>query len=161
MKKQYTFVVFLICFFVWAVVVDNAVIPKMDNLRQLTGSFTRYRVKELDKSGKLHLLKDELLIYARVKEREEFFYIERTPYFEATLKNLQPGDLLELRYSQAFPKVWKRSLYDVRVDGRSILRYSPQQLAEKQKFIWKFSGIIGGAFLLLAFIGMINKPRRR
>jgi hypothetical protein len=161
MKKQYTLVVFMVCFFVWAVVVDNAILSKMESLQRLSGSFTRYRVKELNRGGKLHLLKDELIIYARIKDREEFFYIERTPYFEATLKNLQPGDPLDLRFSKGFPKVWKRNLYDVRVGGNSILRYSPQHLAEKQKFIWKFTGSIAGAFFLLTILGMINKPRRR
>ncbi len=40
MKKQYTLVVFMVCFFVWAVVVDNAILSKMESLQRLSGSFT-------------------------------------------------------------------------------------------------------------------------
>lgn len=161
MRKQYMSIVFLLCFFVWAVVVDNAVLPEQNNLQERTGTFTRYKVKEWSQGGKLNLLKDEIIIYAIVKDREEFYYLEHTPYFEQALKNMNKGTRVTLRYAKRFPKVWKRQLYDIRIDGNSVMWFSPGQLAAKQKYIWKFTGIMAGAFLLLAFLGTISKPRTR
>jgi len=161
MKKQYVAVVFLLCFFVWAVVIDHAVLPSTNNLRERTGTYSRYTVKEWSQGGKFNLLKDQILIYAHVKDHEEFYYLDYTPYFEQALRNIQPGTRIQLRYAQRFPKVWKKQLYDVKVDGRSVMWFNPAQLKEKQKFVWKFSGIMAGAFALLAVLGMINKPRRK
>jgi hypothetical protein len=151
---------FLLCFFVWAVVVDNAVLPTSDHLRQDVGTFTRYRVKKWDKGGKLDLLQDELLVYAAVRGREQFYYIEYKPYFENALKTLAPETAVQLRYANRFPKFWKRQLYEVRVGGAPVVRHSSAQIIQKQKEIWKFTGIMAGAFLVLAVLGLINKPRR-
>lgn len=162
MKRQYMFVMFLLCFFVWAVVVDNVVIPKTDNLRQLKGTYSRYRIKEWGgELGKLDLLKNELLIYGHIKKREQLFYMEYKPQFKITLDTLEPGTPIDIRYTTGFPKVWKNELYDLRVGGYSVLRYSPGHLMEKQKEILKFSGIMAGAFLFLAALGYLNKPRRK
>lgn len=159
MKRQYMFVMFMLCFFVWAMVVDNMVLPSPNGCRQDVGVYTRYRVKKWTKGRKLELLTDELLVYAIVKDRERLYYIEYKPHFEAALKGLEQGTPVQLRAVNRFPKFWKRSLYDLRVDGVSALRYSQFQLDTKQKQIWKFSGIMAGIFAFLAVLGMINKPR--
>ena len=161
MKKHYLTVVFLLCFFVWAVVVDNAVLPSMDGLQERTGSYSRYKVREWGKGGKLNPLKDELLVYVYVRNREQFFYIERTPLFEYTLKSLQPGTRVELGYVRRFPKLWKKELYELKLGRMPVIRYSPFQLKKKQAFIWKYTGIMTGVFILLASLGLINKPRTR
>jgi hypothetical protein len=158
MKKQYMVTVFLLCFLVWAVVIDNAVLPSLKSLKQDVGTYTRYRVKKWDKGGKLDLLKDELLVYAVVKNREQLYYMDYKPHFEQTLKSLAPGTPLQLRYANRFPKFWKRHLYDLRNSGIPVLGYSPGHMITKQKEIWKFTGIMAGAFLFLAVLGFVNKP---
>ncbi len=159
MRKQYLFGMFVLCFFVWAVVVDNAVLPSNDSLSQDVGAYSRYRVKKWGAGGKLDLLQDELLIYAVVKDREQLYYMEYTPNFEASLKYLEKGTPVQLRHTNRFPKFWKRHLYDLRIQGISQLSYSPAHLMIRQKEIWKFTGIMGGVFLVLAVLGLLNKPR--
>ncbi len=161
MRKQYLFGMFVLCFFVWAVVVDNVVLPSMNSLSQDVGAYSRYRVKKWGTGGKLDLVQDELLIYAVVKDREQLYYMEHTSNFEATLKYLEPGTPVQLRYTTRFPKFWKRHLYDLRTQGISQLSYSPAQLMIKQQEIWKFTGIMGGIFLVLAVLGLLNKPRKK
>lgn len=161
MKMQYTLVMFLLCFFVWAIVVDNAIVPSMSDLSQSNGLYSRYRVKQWNKGRKLDVLQDELLVYAYIDDREQLFYMEKTAYFEATLQNIPKGTPVQLRYSRRFPKVWKRHLYDARQQGVSFMRYSPSYLREKQAFIWKFTGIMGGIFLFLALLGLIKKTRAK
>jgi hypothetical protein len=160
MKKQYMIGMFALCFCIWAIVVDNAVLPPMNALSQDVGAYSRYRVKTWNRDGKLDILQDELLIYAVVKNREQLYYMEYKPYFESSLKHMEQGTPVQLRYVNRFPKFWKRHLYDLRINGQSVLRYAPGQLIQKQKEIWKFTGIMGGIFLFLAFLGLINKPRR-
>lgn len=159
--KKYLLSMFILCFFVWGVVVDNVVIPSEDQLRQDVGSYTRYRVKKWDKGGKLDVIPNELLIYAIVKNREQLYYMEHKSYFENSLKNLPAGTPVQLRYVRRFPKFWKRHIYDLREGGIPIVRYSAAQLFQKQRGIWKFTGIMGGIFLALAAVGMIGQPRQR
>jgi hypothetical protein len=160
-RREYIFLMFALCFGVWAIVVDVLIIPPTNSLLSDRGQFSRYRVKEWKGDGKIDILKDKILVYAYIKGNEKFYYIDRTGYFEAALKNIEQGATVELRYSKSFPKVWQRSLQEVRVDGVPVLRYSGAYLIEKQKFIWKFSGIMIGMFLLLSALGSINKPRRK
>lgn len=161
MQKQYFITMFFLCFFVWAIVVDNAVLPPLDDLKQDVGSYTRYRVKEWSKGKKLNIVSDELLVYAIVDNREQLYYIERSPHFESTLKYLPEATHVQMRYVRRFPKFWKRHLYDLRSNGITVMSYSPGYLIQKQKEIWKFTGIMVGVYVFLAILGIINKPRRR
>lgn len=161
MKKQYMFLMFILCFCVWTVVVDHMILPSDDRLQQDVGQYTRYRVKEWNKGGKFKVIEDELMIYAIVKNREQLYYMERKSYFENSLKNLPEGTHVQMRYDRRFPKLWKRHVYDIRVNGISVVRYSVPQLVEKQREIWKITGIMGGVYLILVVLGLINKPRTR
>ena len=161
MKRQYFVGMFFLCFFVWAILVDNAVLPKMENLYQDPGIFTRYRVKHWNKGGKFDLLQDELLIYAVVKNRELLYYMEYKPHIAARLQSLPAETPVQLRYVRSFPKFWKRQLYDLRVSDQSFVSFSPYYLIEKQKEVWKISGIMAGIYLLLVVLGFVNKPRLR
>lgn len=158
---KYIFGMFVLCLFVWSVAVDNAVMPKNDKLKQDVGAFSRYRVKEWNKTRKINVLKDQLLIYAIVDNREQLYYMDRYAYLEATLKNIPQGTPVQLRYATRFPKFWKKHVYDIRSYGQSILHYSPAQLIQRQKEINKSAMVMGGAFLVLVVLGFINKPRRR
>lgn len=151
---------FFLCFFVWAVVVDHVILPSGNALTQEAGQFTRYRVKKRKPVQRVGLLKDEVLIYALVEGRERLYYMDYKPQFELTLKNVQTGTPLQLRYDNRFPKFWKKKIYDLRSSGLSILSYSPGQLIHQQRGIWKFTGIMGGVFLFLLVIRLIRKPRR-
>ncbi len=159
--KKYVLSVFILCFFVWGVVVDNVVLPSENQLRQDVGSYTRYRVKKWQKGGKLDVIQDELMVYAIVKNREQLYYMEHKTYFENALKSLPEGTPVQLRYVRRFPKLWKRHLYDLREGGIPIIRYSAAQLYQKQKEIWKFTGIMTGVFLALAVVGWIGHPRQK
>ncbi len=159
--KKYLLNMFILCFCVWAVVVDNAVLPAENQLKQDVGSYTRYRVKKWTKGSKLDVIEDELLIYAIVKNREQLYYMEHKHHFENSLKNLPQGTPVQLRYARRFPKFWKRHLYDMREGGIPIVRYSAAQLFQKQRAIWKFSGIMGGVYLVLVALGFINKLQER
>lgn len=161
MKKQYMFVMFILCFCVWTVVVDNVILPSDDRLQQDVGQYTRYRVKEWSKSGKLDVIEDELMIYAIVKNREQLYYMEHKSYFENSLKNLPEGTHVQIRYDRRFPKIWKRHAYDLRANGISVVRYSAAQLVQKQREIWKFTGIMVGVYAVLVVLGLINKPKPR
>ena len=119
------------------------------------------RVKEWSKGKKWEFVSDELLVYAIVDNREQLYYIERSPHFETTLKYLPEGTPVQLRHVNRFPKFWKRHMYDLRETGIPIIRYSAYQLAEKQKEIWKFTGIMGGVFAALAVVGWIGHSRRK
>jgi len=160
MRGHYIFIMFVLCLLTWAVVVDNAVLPDMNKLKQDVGQFSRYRVRKWGNGGKFDFVNDQLLVYAVVDDRERLYYMDYKPYFEFTLKGLDPGTPIQLRHTQRFPKVWKKMLYDLRIGGISTLRYSPAQLAEKQTEIWKFSAIMGGAFLVLAILGLIGRKKR-
>ena len=161
MSKKYGFGMFILCFFVWAVVVDNVLLPGDDRLRQDNGAYTRYRVKKWDQGGKLDIIPDELLIYVIVKNREQLYYMEYKSYFEETLKNLPEGTPVQVRYNKSFPKVWKKHVYSLNESGIPILRYSAAQMLQKQQLIWKFTGIMGGIYLILLILGFINKPRNK
>ena len=161
MRRQYFITMFCLCLFVWAIVVDNAILPSLDALKQDVGTYTRYRVKEWSKGRKWDFVSDELLVYSIVKNREQLYYIERSPHFESTLKYLPEGTPVQLRYVRSFPKFWKRHLYDLRSNGVTIMSYSPGYLIEKQKDIWKVTGIMAGVYLILVVLGIINKPRPR
>lgn len=161
MSKQYLIGMFALCLFVWAILVDNAVLPPMNALKLDSGAYSRYRVKKWDQGGKLDFLGDELLIYAVVKNREQLYYMDYKPNFEFTLKRLEQGTPVQMRYVNRFPKFWKRELYDVRANGVSALHYAPAQLKEKQKKIWKISGIMGGIFIFLVLVGRLSKPRKK
>ena len=159
--KKYIWSVFILCFFVWAVIVDNVVLPANNQLKQDVGVYTRYRVKEWHKGEKLNIIPDELMIYAVVKNREQLYYMEHKTYFENSLKNLPEGTPVQLRYARRFPKLWKRHLYALQERGIPIVRYSSAQLLQKQQQIWKFSGIMGSIFLGLTAVGWIGKPRQK
>lgn len=161
MKKQYMFGMFALCFCIWTVVVDQMVLPGENQLRQDVGAYSRYRVKHWSKNGKLDLLQDQLLVYVVVKNREQLYYMDYKPYFESSLKGLAQGTPVQLRYDRRFPKIWKRHVYELRSNGIPVVRYSAAQLFQKQREIWKFTEIMGGVFLLLAVLGLINKPRPR
>jgi len=159
--KKYLLGMFILCLFVWAVVVDNVLLPSEKQLRQDVGTYTRYRVKKWQKGGKLDIIQDELMIYAIVKNREQLYYMEHKSYFENSLKNLPEGTPVQLRYVRRLPKFWKRHIYDLREGGIPIIRYSAAQLHQKQKEIWKFTGIMAGVFLALAVVGWIGHPRQK
>ncbi|MEE9369801.1 MAG: hypothetical protein V3V05_13215 [Pontiella sp.] len=161
MDRKTIFMKFLLCFCVWGVAVDNVILPKLTALKQDVGQYTRYRVKKWDKSNKFEVLENELMVYAIVKNREQLYYMNYKPHFEATLKSLSPGTPLQLRYDMQFPKFWKRHLYDLRSFGISILSYSPAYMILHQREIWKFTGIMGGVFLFLVALGLIKKPVRK
>ena len=161
MSRQYRFGMFILCFCIWAVVVDNAVLPSDDYLHQANGTYTRYRVKKWDQGGKLDIIPNELLVYVVVKNREQLFYMEHKSYFEATLKNLPAGTPVQVRYHNGLPKVWKKHVYSLNQGGIPIMRYSAAQMLQKQRAIWKFSGIMVGVYLVLLFLGFISKPRRK
>jgi hypothetical protein len=149
---------FVLCFVVWTALVDNVVLPDHDRLQQDAGLFTRYRMKEWRKVGNLNLMPNELLIYASMKEQEQVYYLEYKDHFEAILQALPEGTPIQMRYVNGFPKIWKRQLYDLQISGNSILSFSSQSLEEKQKEIWKTTAIIGGVYLLLVGLGLLNKP---
>ena len=159
--KKYLLGMFILCFFVWGVVVDNVLLPSEKHLRQDVGVYTRYRVKKWQKGGKLDIIQNELMIYAVVKNREQLYYMEHKTYFENALKSLPTGTPVQLRYVRRFPKFWKRHIYDLREGGIPIIRYSAAQLYQKQKEIWKFTGIMAGIFLALAVVGWIGHPRQK
>lgn len=161
MHLKYYVLTFAMCFFVWAILVDNMVVPSNDAMSIAPGTYSRYRVKKWSQDGKLNLLKDEILVYAYVKGREQIYYIEYSRGFESTLKNLPEGTPVQMRYVSRFPKVWKRHLYDLRANGRSVVSYSSYYLKEKQTEIWKITGIIGGIYLVLVVLGLLNRPRRK
>jgi hypothetical protein len=161
MTKQYMFGMFILCFCVWTVVVDNVFLPSDTNLPQDVGAYTRYRVKKWTKGSKLDVINDELLIYVIVKNREQLYYMEHKSYFENTLKYLPAGTPVQVRYKRGFPKIWKRHLYSMRENGIPIIRYSAAQIHQKQREIWKFTGIMGGVYLVFVVLGLINKPRQK
>lgn len=161
MKRQYMFGMFLLCFCVWAVVIDNVVLPSLTSLKQDVGQYTRYRVKNWNKGGKLDVIEDELMIYAIVDNREQLYYMEYKPHFEMALKSLPERTPLQLRYDNRVPKFWKRHLYDLRSSGVTILSYSPAHMIQKQREIWKFTGIMVGVYFVLVVLGLINKPRKK
>ena len=66
--KKYLLGMFVLCFCIWAVVVDNLFLPSEGKLRQDVGVYTRYRVKKWQQGGKLDIIDDELMIYAVVKK---------------------------------------------------------------------------------------------
>jgi len=159
--KKYLLNMFILCFCVWAVVVDNMILPSENQLKQDVGVYTRYRVKKWQQGGKLDIIQNELMIYAVVKNREQLYYMEHKNYFENRLKMLPEGTPVQLRYVRRFPKFWKRHMYVMRETGIPIIGYSSAQLHQKQEDIWKFTGIMGGIFLVLAAVGWIGKPRHR
>ena len=161
MNKQYLFSMFVLCFFIWAVLVDNLVLPSDDALHQNNGTYTRYRVKKWDQGGKLDLIKDEILVYAIVNNRERHYYLAHKPYFEATLKNLPEGTPIQIRYKNGFPKIWKKSVYSLNKGGIPFLRFSSAQMLQQQRATWKLSGIMVGVYLFLVGLGFINKPKRK
>ncbi len=160
MKRQYMFNMFLLCFCVWAVVVDNVILPSQKSLKQDVGQYTRYRVKKWKTPGKLDLIHDELLVYAIVDNRERLYYMNYKPHFEATLKSLPAGTPVQLRYVNRFPKFWKKHMYDLRNSGIPVLSYSAAYLITEQREIWKFTGIMGGVYLIFVVLGLLNKPKR-
>ncbi len=161
MKLKFIGWMFILCFCVWAVVVDNAVMPSLKELNQDVGVYSRYRLKAWSRSGKLDFLKDELMVYAVVDNREQLYYIEYTPNFELTLKHMPAGTPVQMRYARRFPKFWKRHLYDMRENGVTRMSYSSYQLELKQREIWKFTYVMGGIFLFLAFLGLIRRTGSR
>lgn len=162
MHAKYYVITFAMCLFIWAILIDNLVIPGNNSLKQDVGAYTHYRLKKWSKNDKLdRFLHDELMVYAVVNNREQLYYMEYKPNFEYTLKNLPEGTPIQLRYVNAFPKFWKRSLYDMRINGQSVMSYSQYYLTEKQKENWKITGIMAGIYLFLVVVGLLNKPRRR
>jgi hypothetical protein len=161
MGAKYYIVMFALCVCVWTILVDNAVLPDKARLTQDNGIYTRYRVKKWNKGGRLDIVQDELLVYAVVDNREQLYYMDYTPNFEITLKNMPEMMPIQLRYVHRVPKFWKRHLYDIRSEGRSIMAYSSYYLQQKQKEIWKTTGIMGGVYAVLVVLGLLNKPRKR
>lgn len=158
-KKEYTIGMFILCFLIWAFVVDQTLLPGNGDLRKETGTYSRYRVKKRNRGGKLGFLKDELIVYAVVKGRERFYYMDYMPGFESSLKRLPQGTPVAILWDSGFPKVWKKRAYELQDGRRPVLCYSSQQLIERQKEIWKFTGIMGGVFAGLAVLGLINKRK--
>jgi hypothetical protein len=161
MKKQYFITMFFVCFCVWTILVDNAIMPKLNELKQDVGAYSRYRVKHWNQGGRLDFISDELLIYAIVDNREQLYYMEYKRHFEETLKQLPDHAPVQLRYVRRFPKFWKRQLYDLRIGGQSVVSYSAYNLQQKQEQNWKITGIMGGVYLFLVVLGLINRPRSR
>ena len=161
MGAKYYIIMFALCLFVWTILVDNVILPDKDRLKQDVGNYTRFRVKKWNKGGRLDIVQDELLIYAVVDNREQLYYMEYQPYFEATLKNMPELMDVQMRYVNAFPKFWKRQLYDIRSQGRSLMTFSSYYMVQKQKEIWKITGIMGGIYGVLIVLGLLNKPRKR
>lgn len=159
--KKYLLGMFLLCFGVWAVVVDNLVLPSKDHLRQDVGTYTRYKVKEWQRGGKLDVLQNELMIYAVVKNREQLYYMEYKSYFENNLKRIPAGTPVQLRYVRRFPKFWKRHMYEMRQGGIPLVSYPTAVMHQKQQEIWKFTGIMVGVYLILAAVGFVGRPRRK
>ncbi len=158
MHTKYYLIMFLLCFFVWVMLVDNVVLPSMDSLHQDNGAYTRYRIKKWDKGGKLDIIPDELMVYAVVKNHEQLYYMESNPSFRLTLDNLPEYTPVHLRYVRGFPTFWKRHLYEIRIDGQSM-GYSPYSMQQKKVRNWKITGIMGGIYALLVVVGLINKRR--
>ena len=125
MSKSYLFNMFILCFCIWAVVVDNVLLPDEKQLKQDIGQFSRYRVKEWNKGRKLDIIDNELLIYVVVKNREQLYYMEHKLNYEAALNYLAPGAPLQVRYNRGFPKFWKRHVYSIRQNGLPVVSYSP------------------------------------
>lgn len=161
MGAKYYIVMFALCLFVWAILVDNIIVPGKDELRQDVGAYTRYRVKKWNKGGKLDIVPDEVLVYAIVDNREQLYYMEHKAYFEATLNTFPEYMPVQLRYVHRVPKFWKRQLYDIRTEGRSLLTFSSYDLEQQQKENWKISGIMGGVYLVLVVLGWIGRPRNK
>ena len=159
--KKYLLGMFILCLFIWAVVVDNAILPSETQLKQDVGQYTRYRVKKWQSGKKFDVIQDELMIYAVVKNREQLYYMEYKSYFKNRLDILPSGTPVQLRYVRRFPKFWKRHMYEMREAGIPIIRYSAAQLHQKQKEILKFSGIMTGVYLILAVVGLIGHPRKK
>ncbi len=159
--RKYLLGMFILCLFIWAVVIDNAILPSETQLKQDVGQYTRYRVKKWQSGKKFDVIQDELMIYAVVKNREQLYYMEYKSYFKNALENVPAGTPVQLRYVRRFPKFWKRHIYDLREGGIPIVRYSAAQLYQKQKEIWKFSGIMAGIYLILAVVGWIGQPRKK
>lgn len=159
--KKYLLGMSILCLFVWAVVVDNAIIPSDKHLRQDVGAYTRFKVKKWQTGRKFDIIEDELMIYAIVKNREQLYYMDHRSYLENGLKSLPAGSHVQLRYARRFPKFWKRQLYELRKEGIPYISYPAALLADKQKEVWKFSGIMAGVFLVLAAVGWVGKPRRK
>lgn len=161
MHAKYYVIMFMLCFFVWAVLVDNVILPDSSHLRQDVGAFTRYRVKQWSNGSRLDFIPDELLVYAVVDNREQLYYMEHQPHFEATLRSIPELMPLQLRYVHRFPKFWKRQLYEIRTAGRPLLAFSSYYRQQKQQEIWKTTGIMGGIYAVLVVLGIISKPRSR
>jgi hypothetical protein len=159
--RKYLLGMFILCFFAWGVVVDNLILPADDQLKQDVGGYTRFRIKKWETGKKYDIIKDEILVYAIVKNREQLYYMDHKSYFENTLRNLPEGSLVQLRYVRRLPKFWKRQLYDLRQGGIPIIRYSTAQLDQEQEKIWEFTAIMGGVFLALAVVGWIGRPRQK
>jgi hypothetical protein len=161
MMRKYLLGMFILCFFVWGVVVDNLILPAEDQLKQDVGGYTRFRIKKWETGKKYDIIQDEIMVYASVKNREQIYYMDHKSYFENTLRNLPEGTLVQLRYVRRFPKFWKRQLYDLRQGGIPMIRYSAAQLHQEQREIWKFTGIMAGVFLALAVVGWVGRPRQK
>ncbi len=159
MGAKYYVIMFALCLFVWTILVDNAILPDQADLKQDVGAYTRYRVKKWNKGGKLDFIQDELLVYAIVDNREQLYYMEYKPNFEATLKSMPELMPVQMRYVTRFPKFWKRQLYDIRTEGRSVMALSSYYLQQKQEEIWKTTWIMGGVYAVLVVLGLLNRPR--
>ncbi|WP_372806661.1 hypothetical protein [Pontiella sp.] len=161
MKKEYVLAMFLICFFIWASLVDNAVLPTSGQLQVEPGVFSHYRIKKGKQIGDFVLRKDQVVLYAGVNDRERFFYIERMPGVDAALRNMAPDTPLTLGYVKRFPKVWKKQVYLLKANDRTVMQFSAGMLKRRQVFIWKFTGAVVGVFVLLCGLAFVNKPLRR
>ncbi len=161
MTKRYVFGMLFVFFVVWVVVVDCQVIPSPAQLKQNEGLFQGYTIRKQPKLAKALPLEDEILLHAVVDGREQFYYLDSLPGFELLLKGLSQGTPIQLRYAGGFPKVWKRKIYEIRVEGKRRIGYTPKQLAEKQKELWLFTGIWMVAFVVIFCVGLIKKPKPR
>ncbi|MDF7825108.1 hypothetical protein P4B35_13880 [Pontiellaceae bacterium B12227] len=161
MKKSVLLLMFILCFGVWAIVVDNLIVPSPHMLEVEKGRFAEFTVKERKFDGRVDLLKDKLLIAAEVEGKNRYFMLDRTGMFETALRLIPEGTEIELRYSRSFPKFWQRTLYEIRVIGFPVISYTDDYLKQEQAFIYKFTGAIGGLFLLLCYLGLMKKNRRK
>ncbi|VGO21394.1 hypothetical protein SCARR_03467 [Pontiella sulfatireligans] len=63
--------------------------------------------------------------------------------------------------SAAFPKSGRDASTTCGLEALRSSATRPGHMIEKQREIWKFTGIMAGVFVGLAVLGLINKPRSK
>lgn len=163
MRKRTVFSLFVVCCVLWAVIVDNVVLPSSGQLVKEEAHFTRYTFKRISHPTREEPFKDELVIHAVVEGYKELlYYIDNRPGFEARLNQIEAATPVELYYANRFPKIWKRKLYEMRINDQLIVGFSPVQLEAMQKRVWILTGGMGVIYLVLMLFGaIVLRPRKR